>query len=174
MPTLFETFKRIVAGQPVFRPEEGDGNYKPAEYTEPARPQSAAPLFGHAEYHRTDGKIAPIVVITDTNCHIHDERMDLSVVVHNRHTEPVFVDCITIMGRTWKLSRQLQPEEEHEFMFYKGGPRPTDSHFTKAELKFRNANGDYFSSMHYVMYDELHDGRLVVEQLRFLPPIHDI
>ncbi|HXH04801.1 MAG TPA: hypothetical protein VNI82_00020 [Candidatus Nitrosotenuis sp.] len=164
MPGFFDGMMRMVKGEPVFQPsDEGGENANVIRTTPTAKPHS----------NRTDGKIVPIVKITNIECNIHGASMELDANIENHSTETVFLDKILILNRKWELDRDIKPGEEREFSVYEG-PRPQNTQLTRCELHYRNSVGDYFSAIHFVEFRQLQDGMYVVSEIRFLPPVKDI
>lgn len=165
MPGFFETMSRMFKGEPVFKSEDSVTSDAPTitPDTRPAKVRSS----------RTDGKLAPVVVIDRIECDIEKSHMTLTAEIKNRHSEQIFLDKILILNNHYELDRDMRAGEEHTFRIY-NGPRPVDTHLTRCELRYRNTAGDYFSAIHFVEFRKLQDGMYVVEQIRFLPPVKDI
>lgn len=172
MSGFFEGLVRMIKGEPVFRPEE-DNDIKPARNTFDDNPVIVAPVAVEPRSQRTDGKIAPIVIIERVECDIDGQHMELEVRIKNTHSAEVFLDKILLLGTKWELDRTLRAGEEREFRVYHG-PRPANTHMTKCEVHYRDVQGDYFSAIHFVEFRQLQDGMYVVSEIRFLPPVKDI
>lgn len=172
MPGFFETLGRLFKGEPVFKPgEQEDGSWKEDHtVTTPAEPQSPVT---EQRSNRTDGKIAPVVIVENVDCNISNENMDLFVTIKNKHNQPVFLDKILLLGTKWELDRTFLPGEERQMQAYHG-QRPQNTSQTKVELHYRDESGDYFSAIHSVEFEQQRDKTYTVRRIRFIPPIKDI
>lgn len=165
MPGFFESLSRMFKGEPLFQDSD--------TRSQAARAQQPPSATSMPRTNRIDGKIAPLVVISRVESDIDDEYMTLSGEVANHHNEAVFVDKVLILGERRELDREMQPGDEYEFLMYKG-KRPENTSQARAELHYRDKNGDYFASIHYVEFKKLQDDMFIVDDIKFLPPVKDI
>lgn len=174
MPSFFEGLKRLIVGEPVFRPGEGvDGVTHKADEIAEAQRQQEQPTVANA-VERPGPKVIPQVVIDRVEYRNNGNEMDVDVEIKNLSDREVMVDQITILGTTRQIDRVFQPGEEREVPVY-DGPRPNHRNYSNCELRYRDqATGDYFASLHFVEYEQEPDKTYVIRRIRFVPPVKDI
>lgn len=174
MPSLFEGLKRVISGQPVFRPEEDvDGvTHKSDQRLE--EQQQSQPVVADA-VERPGTKVIPEVYIERVEYRNNGNNMDVDIQVNNRSSQEVMVDKLLLLGQTRAINYVLQPGESRELQAY-NGPKPNHRNYTNCELQYRDqSTGDYFSSLHLVEYEAQNpDGTYEIRNIRFTPPIKDI
>lgn len=178
MSSFWETMKRLVAGQPVFRADEEDGVTRksdtPAAPAAPARQQPAAPKPSWQKQAPAGPKIIPQVVIDHIECRLKGtDHMEVSVHVRNTALERVLLDKILLLNEWHDIDDHLEPGQMREFTVYYG-EMPKDTYASRAELHYRTDSGDYFSAVHHVEFEPEKDGRYSIRRIRFLPPVKDI
>jgi hypothetical protein len=175
MPSFFEGLKRLVSGQPVFRPgEDVDGVTHKSDQILEAQQQPTEPVVASAE-ERPGTKIIPEVIIERVEYRNKGDDMEVDVDIKNNSQQSVMVDSIMILGSNRKIGYVLSPGESREVPVYSGA-RPKHRNYTNCEMQYRDeATGDYFSSLHLVEYDAQEpDGTYTIRNIRFTPPIKDI
>lgn len=174
MPSFFEKLRRLVVGEPVFRQgEDAEGVTHKADQQLEVQQASTEPVVADA-VQRPGTKIIPEVVIDRVEYRNNGQNMDIDVEIRNNSTREVFVDKIMLLGTTREIDRIFKPGEEREVSVY-SGPRPNNRNYTNCELQYRDQEtGDYFSSLHFVEYEQEADKTYVISRIRFTPPIKDI
>lgn len=170
MPTFFEGLKRLVTGEPVFKPgEDVDGvEYKADQKAAVAESAGA----GAEDSYGT--KVIPEVVIRKVENRNSGDNMEVTIEVINNSTTDVLIDKVLLLGTTYNLNHVLRPGEAREFIVF-NGPRPNHRNYTDCELQYRDeATGDYFSSSHFVEYEQEADDTYIINRIRFVPPVKDI
>lgn len=177
MPGFWETMRRLVAGEPVYRADEQDGVTHKRE--EAARQQAeaatgASPKEGWQRTGAPTGpKVLPIATIGRIEVQKQDYDMELTVSVRNNSLETLVIDRVSILGRTTDVNQFMKPGDEHEFRVY-DGPMPVGTANDVCEVKYRNEAGDYFAAMHHVEYQSEADKRFSVRRITFNPPVRDV
>ncbi len=171
MPTFFEGLKRLLVGQPVFKEGEGvDGVEHKADARDAALEQP--PVVDAVG--RPGPKVIPEVIIERIEYRNDGDDMDVDAEIKNQSDRDVFVDQITILGQTRQIDRVLRPGEQREIPVY-SGRRPNHRNYSNCDLKYRDeTTGDYFSSGHFVEFEQEQDKTYVVKRIRFVPPVRDI
>jgi hypothetical protein len=176
MPSFFEGLKRVISGQPVFRPgEEADGvTYKAEQPPEVEQQPQNQPVDEEA-VEQQGPKVIPEVYIERVEHRNNGANMEVSVQVTNRSQQEVMVDKLLLLGQTRAINYVLRPGESRELPVY-SGPKPNHRNYTNCELQYRDqATGDYFSSLHLVEYEAQNtEGTYEIRNIRFTPPIKDI
>ena len=179
MPSFLERLRRLVNGEPIFRPGEDtedpqyshdkdDWDTPPQAHTPPQQPAQAL-------VPRVDGpKIIPLVTVEEAECHPSGQNMEVTLHIRNHAAGNIFLDKVLLFGRTRELDFDLGPGKREEFTNVYYGPRPTNRNYTHAEVQYRDEHGDYFSAIHNVEFDQESDGTYVIRKLRFIPPVKDI
>lgn len=176
MPSFFEGLKRVVSGQPVFRPDEDvDGVTHKADQQLEASEQPLGQPVDAVVVERPGPKVVPEVYIERVEYRDNGSNMDVSVQINNRSQQEIMVDKLLLLGDTRSINHVLRPGESRELPVY-NGPKPTHRNYTNCELQYRDqATGDYFSSLHIVEYEAQNtEGTYEIRNIRFTPPIKDI
>jgi len=183
MPTFFERMRRLVAGEPVYRPgETEEGPDGPVyEYNDELRakqqegyaPSAAQPPQSAGGEVTKVKKQPPIVMVDRFECHEKPDHMEVNVFLRNDFDEIIWVERLLLFGKTFHIDHDLSPGEKREFMVYRG-PYMRDSSYDAAEVHYRTSEGDYFSARHTVEYQKEGDYRYVPHRFRFFPPVKDI
>lgn len=175
MPSFFEGLKRVVSGQPVFRPDEDvDGVTHKSDFQPEVQQPQSDPVVADAKEHRGT-KVIPEVIIERVEYRDNGQNMDVSVQINNRSQQEVMIDKLLLLGGSRAINHILRPGESRELPVY-SGPKPSHRNYTNCELQYRDqATGDYFSSLHLVEYEAQDpDGTYEIRNIRFTPPIKDI
>lgn len=170
MPTFFEGLKRMITGQPVFKPgEDEDGvELKDAQDT----PDTTQPAQ-QSTLERTGPKVIPLAIIEHIECRTNGSNMDVSIHVKNHSQGDIMLDKISLFGDSREIDHTLRPGEMREFPVFSGA-RPSNRNYTHCELHYRDEPGDYFSAAHNVEFEQEPDGTYTVNRIRFIPPVKDI
>lgn len=174
MPSFFEGLKRVISGQPVFRPEEDVDGVTHKSDQQADTEQQNHPVDADV-VEQPGPKIIPEVYIERVESRDNGANMDVSVQINNRSQQEVMVDKLLLLGVTRAINHVLRPGESRELPVY-NGPKPTHRNYTNCELQYRDqATGDYFSSLHLVEYEaQSPEGTYEIRNIRFTPPIKDI
>lgn len=160
---FFNALGKVLAGKPVFEPQQGGSTAAPTQ-------QPAGPIQQTA----AGPKHIPELHLGRVECQVNGERMDVYVDIANRSAEPIFLDDITVLGMRRELQRQLKPGEgRQQFVF--SGQRLTNQPSGYAELRFRKvSDGDYF--LNYYRYDctQQRDGGYIIGLFRPTGPTKDV
>ena len=183
MAGLFESFKRLVVGEPVFNAhdnEQGwmdkDGNARTQAQPAPAEPQSSAgkPAERKTGVVKGQSSTFPVVVVKRTRTQSNGSGQTVYCSIVNRSNETVEVDEIEMEGSSRRLGGYLRPGEEREWLCY-SGPRSASASHKAASLNYKiEETGDYFQSVYDVEYEYESDKTYSVEELHFRAPIRDI
>lgn len=176
MPSFFEGLKRVVSGQPVFRPDEDvDGVTHKADQRQEIEQQLLSQPVDAEVVDQSGPKVIPEVYIERVEYRNSGANMDVSIQINNRSQQEVMVDKLMLLGQTRGINYVLRPGESRELEGY-SGPRLNHRNYTNCELQYRDqATGDYFSSLHIVEYEAQEtDGTYNIRNIRFTPPIKDI
>lgn len=83
------------------------------------------------------------------------------------------LDKVLIFNATRELDAFLRANEEREFLVY-SGPK-LQQQYREAQLDYKTRReGDYFRSVHDVTFTYQPDKTYNVNEVRLLPPVHDI
>jgi len=178
MPSFFEGLKRLVMGEPVFKPgedtDEAIHKQHRDELEQVPTPAPAQPEHIESGVEQQGPKLIPEVTIERIQYRNNGNDVEVDVHVKNRSERDVLVDRITFLGQTRQVARALRPGEEREIPIYEG-PRPNHRNYTNCDVQFRDeTTGDYFMSLHFVEYQQEPDNTYVPIRIRFVPPIKDI
>lgn len=179
MPSFLERLRRVMSGEPVFRPGEDTDDPQQVQDKDDwdLPPQAHTPVAqtNPAPAPRTDGpKVIPLVTVERVECHMSGSNMEVTVHIKNHAAGDILIDKIILMGQSRELDRELQPGEQYEFVNVYNGPRPNHHNYTHSEIHYRDEHGDYFSAIHNVEFDQESDGTYIIRRLRFIPPVKDI
>lgn len=186
MPSFFEGLKRMLSGQPVFRPgEDVDGRelkqnpqYKPD--IPPQQPmqqpvsQHSAEVVTQQSGQQAGPKVIPQAIVERVENRINGQYLDISITIRNNSQGNIMLDKIMLLGMTRELDRHLGPGQEFEFVSVYNGPLLKNRSYTHAEIQYRNDAGDYFSAIHNVEFEQKPDGTYTIYHMRFIPPVKDI
>jgi hypothetical protein len=176
MPGFFEGMRRMLVGEPVYKP--GDVDESPA-FEENKKEEVAALHDAQAEsavhdQSMDDKQNPPEAIIERFECYIHDEKhMEVNLRIKNMSKELLWMDKVLLFGQHFNLNRELDPNEEREFMVY-NGPMLDNKFYTHAELHYRTPAGDYFSAMHNIEFQEKPNHKYVPHRMHFYGPVKDI
>ena len=180
MTTFFEKLRRMMKGEPVYRPGDERDDGPVYEYPDEMGDRTAAPQaqqqtspVANAEITKDNKQNPPVVLIDRFECHENPDRLEVNVFLKNTFSEEVLVDKIHIFGHPYHIDHDLAPGESREFMVY-NGPYLKDSSYTHAEVQYRDSRGDYFSARHTLEFKKEGDYKFVPVRSRFFPPVKDI
>ena len=157
MPSFFESLRRVVTGEPMFRADERAPQ-------QPSAPQK--PVV------RQGPKVLPLVTIGRTQCRNNGGHMECELVIQNRSQQNVRLQRIELLGITDELGEFLQPGGEREYSFNVAPLTSTQQN--QAKLFYLNDGGDYFCSVHLVNFEKMSDGTYWVKDFRFMSPVRDV
>jgi hypothetical protein len=175
MPGFFEGMRRMLVGEPIFKPDEhtDDPIYKKPLNDSPVEERQAVADNADMSVHE-DKLNPPEAVIERFECHYHDDtHMDVNVHVRNLSKELLWIDKLMLFGQRYNLDHELDPGESREFMVYRG-PMLDNKYYTNAELHYRTPNGDYFSAQHNIEFEERPNHKYIPHRMRFYGPVKDI
>jgi hypothetical protein len=172
MPGFFEGMRRMIIGEPVYKPGE----------------TADTPIYQHqdeikAEKQATDASFdpehadklnPPEAVVERFECYVHDEKhMEVNLHIRNQSKDLLWMDKVMLFGKRYDLDRELDPGETREFMVY-NGPMLESKYYTTAELHYRSPHGDYFSAHHNIEFEEKENNKYIPHRIRFYGPVRDI
>lgn len=161
---------RILAGKPVFTPQEEAANQHEAI----TQHEVVADSEQNRPTEHAGPKQIPQLHCGRIECHMNNGRCDLYVDVHNKSQQIVFIDDVNIFGVHRELQRQLKPGEAHQELLYSGQllmHQPNDY----ALFRYRNqADGDYFQSKFQTRSEKEADGTYRITELRPAGLVKDI
>lgn len=175
MPGFFEGMRRMLVGEPVFKP--GEHNDEPIyQHKDEAQAEAQATVanYDHSQAVVDEKANPPQAVIERFECYVHDEKhMEINLHIRNLSHELLWMDKVLLFGKHFDLDRELDPGEVREFMVY-NGPMMDNKYYTDAEVQYRTPTGDYFSAMHNVEYQEKENSRYIPHRMRSYGPVKDI
>lgn len=184
MPSFLERMRRLMNGEPIFRPGEDNDDPQHAQDKDDwdTSPQVNTPQPGAqppAPAPVTAGpRVMPLVTVERVECHPSGSNMEVTAHIKNHAAGDVMVNKIMLLGRTRELDRELHAGEEFEFVNVYNGPRPNNRNYTHCELQYyfqdTNNENNYLSAIHNTEYKQEADGTYTITRLRFIPPVKDI
>lgn len=171
MPTFFEGLRRMFAGKPIFDPND--------DARDPQNPREGeVPVLNEPQVQsrirKGDAHSFPVAYVTRTTCHVNGTHLDVYCHIRNNWPEQLFLDKIRLMDTTRELDTFLRPNEEREFLVYRG-PQLTRQPSGQALLDYKTTHeGDYFQALHDVTYSLRPDKTFTIAAIRLHPPIRDI
>jgi hypothetical protein len=171
MGHFFELMKRMAAGKPAFEdPTAKDGPDKKDEQSSavPA-PQEPKPLI-----RKQDENTFPVIEIKQAKTHLDGDNIQLYCQIQNTWEQEVMLDKIRLLGMTCELDTYLRPNENREFLVYKGPKLRHEDH--EAQIDYKTAKeGDYFRAVYNVTFTyNPTDKSYTVNQMDIHLPIRDI
>lgn len=164
MPGMFEAFKRIAQGKPVY-----DTNDNPADPdaapSDPAEPQTTI--------EKNNASTFPVVEVRHTYSRPNGQILQIYCSIHNAWNEQVDVDSIRLFGEEHKLRFTLGPGQEREVMVY-NGPLLMAQRGSEATIDYKTETGDYFEAVHEIHYIYTAEKTYEVTALSLHLPIRDI
>jgi hypothetical protein len=176
MPSFFQSMGRIFSGKPVYDASDIQNPQNPstenssqAPTPEPGQEQAPQPTI-----RKGDANTYPVVFVKHFRTHLDNGHMDVSCVVANTCSEDIMIEKIRLLGTTYKLEASLHPGGEREYIVYKGPAllNQGDPHLLLDYKTMRE--GDYFETLHEVLFKYLPDKTYDIADIRFLPPVRDI
>jgi hypothetical protein len=193
MPSFFEGLKRMLSGQPVYRPGEDvdgvshkdDQQYQPGASSQPVQgnpsQQPVSAQNAQTTTVSTPTQIDPrsvVAVIERVENRASGQNLEVTITAQNNSQIPITLDKVLMFGQSRELDWALNPGIEKEFVNVYNGPRPTNRNYTNCELHyyFRDANGqnNYLSAIHNIEFQQEADGTYTIRNIRFIPPVKDI
>ncbi|SRR6266496_1376397 len=182
MPGIFESLKRLIMGEPVFKAGDSTGGWMNKEGR--AQPDSAVPpqpsdRSSSQQAQRTDGVIKgnpstfPQVYVRRTRAQVNGANQDVYCGIYNASRGTVELQDMAVAGRSRRLGGTLRAGEEREYLAY-SGPHQTSESYHEAHLNYKTESGDYFQSMYDVEYSYQADKSYTIEELHLRLPIRDI
>lgn len=162
---------RLLAGKPVFVPEEG-----PDRPTDDIQQQVSEQPQAQADDLRDSSgrKIAPQITVSHVKSRLSGSNMTVTAWVTNNSAYLVRIDECMILSRESRLYRNLSPGHGHEVQLYRG-PVATSDHDHRARLTFKiTENTDMFEMNYTVEFDRNPNGTFTVEQLHQNGGVRDI
>lgn len=160
MPGFFQSFKRILKGEPVYRADEYDG-----PMLERPRPESNEPVVTLGAKQASGHKLLPRVCIEEIKCEDRGDRMECWGMIRNESEYEVFLDKIHVLGVRRELDTTLRKGERRDFLIF-SDRRPRNV-FNKAELQYRDVDGDYFVGQHCIETKKLADGTYSIHRIKY-------
>lgn len=167
MPTFFEGLRRLLIGEPVFKPGD-DADTPISHYPDEQQPTQKSSIV-----HDGGEKEHPVAVIDHLECHVKNDYMEIHAFIKNNSSGILWIDRMLLFGNKYEINHDLDPGEKREFPVYHG-PLLDNKFYTHCELHYRTVEGDYFSSMHAIDFEEEADNHFVPHRIRFYPPVKDI
>ncbi|MBC7546928.1 hypothetical protein H7171_04255 [Candidatus Saccharibacteria bacterium] len=161
MPGFFQSLKRIVKGEPVYRPDEYDGPVAGS-----SRPESSDAPEAIGAKQASGYKLLPRVYIDEIKCEERGDRMECWAKIRNESEYEVFLDKIHVFGARRELDTNLRKDERREFLIF-SDRRPTNA-YNKVELQYRDLEGDYFVGMHDLEARKQGDGSYTIHRIKYI------
>ena len=172
MPGFFEGMRRMLMGEPVYKPGETEDT-PIYQHKDEAKAEAQATVANY-DHDFDDKQNPPEAVIERFECYVHDEKhMEVNLHIRNQSKELLWIDKVLLFGKHFNLNHELDPREVREFMVY-NGPMMDNKYYTEAELHYRTPSGDYFSAKHVVEYEEKPNSKYIPHRMRFYGPVKDI
>jgi hypothetical protein len=178
MPGFFEGMRRMIAGEPMFKPGEDDSPTYQHKDESQAEAQATIANYDHdapvIDPEMRDKANPPQAVIERFECYVHDEKhMEINLFIANHSQEDLMIDKVLLFGHHYDIDHDLHPGQSREFMIYRG-PMLDTKNYTTTELHYRTPAGDYFSAFHNVEYEEKQNRKYIPHRFRFYGPVKDI
>ena len=149
---FFGAMGRIIAGKPVYTPEDIPGEQSVASQ---AMPQSPAASAGP--------KMIPQIHLGRVESHLQGGRLDMYGDMENPSTELVFIDKLALLGQHREVDRELRPGERHQVLLYSSAPIVAAPQ-GYLELQYRKqADGDYFKAFYQIRFERTQHGFEITE-----------
>jgi len=173
MPSFFDGLKRMLTGQPVFRPgEDSDEAVRKNDNREDVEEKPEHPFTGQPIPQGP--KPRPQAIVERVECRTSGPNMEITVHIQNMSNEQIMLDKILLLNSRHELDRQLRPGERAEFVNVYRGPRPNNRNYSNCEVQYQDSTGDYFSAIHNIQFKQEPDNTYVIDDIRFVPPVKDI
>lgn len=158
---LFGAIGKIIAGKPVFEPEQKVANGgQSVDSTAATRPVS-----------RTED---PVVRVKRVECRASGPRLEIFADIHNEAHEPIFLDRIILAGNRRELDSQLNAGQARQYLVY-SGPLMSQPPKGYAEIHYRKqTDGDYFADYHEIRSRRIGDEGYEITELLMRGPVRDI
>lgn len=173
MGHFLEFMKKMVEGKPVFdtpdvKPESELMKSSDRSPATPVHPSSESLIQKHNDH------TFPIVEIKQVKTHLDGENIQVYCHIKNEWEQEVMLDKIRLLGTTRELDVFLRPDEDREFLVYKGPKLRHEYH--EAEIDYKTAKeGDYFRAIYEVSYTyDSMDKSYTVDEMELRQPIRDI
>lgn len=147
---FFTALGRIVKGEPVFQPGDGQPGVPSSSPVQPlsAQPQPQPPL---------EPKVHPHIVIEDCECDTDDSYMSCEVEVQNESEIQLDIDIVRMLGSSRDMGTFLRPGEARKFKVYHG-PVPKSTADNRCTIAFRtHPGGDHFTADFLLEFKKLPD-----------------
>jgi hypothetical protein len=179
MPGFFKFMGRLMAGKPIYDPNDqptgqpsmnAPGGPLPGQPQVP--PQAQAPA---SPIHKGDASTFPVVEVQRVVTHVSGNAMQVGCWLCNRSPMQIILDRFRLLGGEIRLTDDLRPNQAHEYIVYRG-PLLRNRESDVAVLHYRTASGgDYFEATYDLVFR--YDGNsqtYTVDEMRLHPPIRDI
>ncbi len=166
---FFGSLGRIIAGKPVFTPED-----EVAKQGMSPMQQAAQPIAPPDLQQEPTSKEIPELHCGRIECQINSGRCDLYVDILNHSHQQVFVNDVQLMGTHRQLQRMLAPGQAHQELLYSGPilMQHPDGYVT---LRYRvQETNDYFRSQYKIRANQESDGHFRITELLPGAPIKDL
>ena len=158
---FMQNLGKLINGEPMFTA---------AEHSTPA----TQPATTDASIQTNAAKVIPTIQLSNFHTSRNGSDIITEFWIQNASTEKIRVESIMILGQKRDLHQYLDPNQEHQFIVYKG-PAPTDPHNDNAEIIYRcERTNDYFKNKYRVELDYQSDSTYNIDELHQEGPTHDI
>ncbi len=168
---FFKAFGRVLAGKPVYTPEDIDRAQVAGQpdTTQPGVSDAVQPgvtLSGAKEIPQLGcGRIEH---------EVHGSKHDIYIDIENRSSQALFVDNIDVLGQHYELDSHLRPGERRQFWVYSGPPLMS-APSGYAQIQYRiESNNDYFMARFQIRARQAPDRTFRITEFRPAGPVVDL
>ncbi|MBC7764147.1 hypothetical protein H7Y29_00355 [Microbacteriaceae bacterium] len=157
---FMQNLGKLVNGEPMFT-------------AEPSAP-ATQPETTVGTTQSNNAKVIPTIQLSNFKTSRNGSEMITEFWLQNTSNEQIRIESIMILGQKRDLHHYLEPNQEHQFIVYKG-PAPKDTHNDDAEIYFRcERTNDYFKNKYMVEFDHQSDSTYNIDEFHQEGPTHDI